>query len=61
MLTPLDVPLIQFGRQVRRPEDGFTPALANMLQYCMVVVKKGGIVQDIHYQTMKSSKPTWNR
>ena len=59
MLTPLDVPLIQFGRQVRRPRRWYHTCLESMLRFFVDAGRKDGIVQDTPCQVTKCLKHTW--
>ena len=61
MLTPLDVPLIQFGRQVRRPRRWYHTCSGNTRRSSTDVARRVGIGQVTPCQAIKYSKPTWSR
>ena len=60
MLTPLDVPLIQFVDKCVDQGDGIIPAQASTQQY-FTVVEKGWNRADIPCQITRYSLPTWNK
>ena len=58
MLTPLDVPLIQFGVKYVVHDDGITHALASMQRFYEVAERKVGIVQATPCRVTKCSMRT---